>query len=525
IQILDMFRINKAFYIKNNREKIKQLLFVVLFLLLFISVTATSFMYSYGLSQTLTLLNALYLLPIIMMTASTAAVFFTTIYKSNGILFGFKDYDFLMSLPVKTSAIIGSRILMLNVINVFATFIILIPACIIYSMKVNTNTMFFIMNIILCLFIPMIPIIIATFLSFAINIISSNFKHTNIVNIILSLCFILGLMAVSFNLNSMQNIDNLINVKNTIEVMIYKYPMTTLYADSILKGNIISLLLFMLISIFVFIVFVILISYNFKKMNSNVQAKIVKSNYKIGELKVSSHFKALYKKDLKRYFSSPLYVLNTGFGVVFLTFGTLGSLLMGFDKMGAMLEIPLFADFINNLAPLIISFVVIMSCTSSCSISIEGNNLWILKTLPVNIKTIFLSKAAVNLTLLVPPIIFNCTLIASMLKLNLINIIFLYLTPLNYTLFISITGIIVNLKFPKMKWTTEQAVIKQSVSVLIAMAIGFLSVGLPIFLLTKIPDINKMLIIFITNIIVILLNLIIIKILNSWGIKKFLNLE
>lgn len=525
IQILDMFRFNKAFYKMNKKEKFKQLLFVLLFLLLFVSVTATSFMYSYGLSETLTLLNALSLLPVIMMTASTAAVFFTTIYKSNGILFGFKDYDFLMSLPVKTSSIIGSKILMLNIINTFTTFIILIPACIIYAMKVNTSTLFFILNIIFCVFIPMIPLIIATFLSFVINIIASNFKHTNIVNIFLSLFFILAVMIVSFKSSSMQNIENLINVKNAIENMIYKYPMTSLYADSVLNDNIISLLMFMLISTLIFIVFVVLISNNFRKMNSKIQGRKVKSNYDVGELKVSTQFFALYKKDLKRYFSSPLYVLNTAFGVVFLTFGIIGTFFMGFDKMGVMLEIPFFADFINNLAPLIVSFVVIMSCTSSCSISIEGNNLWILKTLPVNINTIFISKAFVNLTLLFPAIIFNCTLISLMLKLNFSNIIFLYLTPLNYALFISITGIVVNLKFPKMKWVTEQAVIKQSISVLIAMAIGFLSVGLPIFLLTKLPDLNKMLVIFITNIIVLFLNFILIKLLNTWGIKSFLNLE
>ena len=55
-------------------------------------------------------------------------------------------------------------------------------------------------------------------------------------------------------------------------------------------------------------------------------------------LEISSPFMALYRKELKRYFSSTIYVMNTGFGVVLLLIATVFIAIFGVENLDALLE-------------------------------------------------------------------------------------------------------------------------------------------------------------------------------------------
>ena len=66
--------------------------------------------YLYVLGLGLATLGFAKLVPLVaVLIASLAGVAFT-FAKANGVLFGYKDYDFIMSLPVKKTVIIASRV-------------------------------------------------------------------------------------------------------------------------------------------------------------------------------------------------------------------------------------------------------------------------------------------------------------------------------------------------------------------------------------------------------------------------------
>lgn len=520
IQILYLFGINKAIKTNDKKEKIKLWSLLVLFVLSAIMLFGVSFMYSYNMSIAFEMFGMMELLPVVMMVATCLTTMFTTIYKASGILFGFRDYDMLMALPVKTSDIIGSRIIMINIINIFFTLIIMIPAGIVYAIKVSPDFRFYVLYIITLFFIPLVPIIIATIVGYIISFVSSKFKHTNIVNLILSIALIIGIMAMSYYSNSVEY--DLINIKSTVLAKFSNYyPLATLYQDVVINYNVISLFLFIVISTGFFILFVLIIAYKYKSINTSLASSNINSNYKMGELKKSSQLAALYKKEIKRYFSSSLYVLNSSFGVIFMTFITIGIMVYGIDKMGSLLEIPNLNVMINKFAPIALSVFIIMSCTSCCSISLEGKNLWIPRTLPINIVKIFLSKIAVNLTILVPPIIINSIILSVILHFNLIETLLMFIIPINYAFFISISGLVINLNLPNLQWVSEVTVIKQSASVLVAMVVGLLSVAIPIVLIFKLPEISANKIIMVTAFVIALINLILYKYLCTLGVKIF----
>jgi len=520
IQLLDLFGINKAIHIKDKREKLKIWLFIIVFTLSMLIITGFSFIYSYNIAMTLELFGILELLPIIMMVATCLTTLFTSIYKVSGVLFGFKDYDMLMSLPVNTSTIISSRIIMLNIINIFYTLIIMIPAGIVYSAKASPDFIFYVIYVVTLFFIPFVPIIVATAVGYVISYISSTFKHTNIINIILSIFLLLLLICAPYLSNS-ASFDTA-NIKETIiHGLNGYYPLASLYADAVLNYSISSMMLFIIISTALFVMFILIIAHKFKSINTALTAKHVSSNYKISELKQSSQFFALYKREMRRYFSSALYVLNTAFGIVFLTFISVGIMIFGLDKMAQMLEISELTNMINVFAPVAISAFIALSCTTACSVSLEGINLWIVKTIPVKTETIFLSKIAVNLTLLIPAILIDSTLISIALNSNAIETILIYITPISYAIFISIAGIVINLHLPKLDWVSEVTVIKQSAATFTAMIVGLGSVAIPITIILKLPQIDVNMVVIATTVCIAIINMSMYRYLCVKGIKIF----
>ena len=94
------------------------------------------------------------------------------LYKAQGILFSSKDYDLLMAFPIKNSTILASKIINLMSINYIFTAFILVPASIVYFIyNGSLSWIFFLILIIGLIFIPMIPVIVASIIAVLITFI------------------------------------------------------------------------------------------------------------------------------------------------------------------------------------------------------------------------------------------------------------------------------------------------------------------------------------------------------------------
>ena len=108
---LNSLGINQALHSNHRKDRLKLVGMGFLFAFVIVSLLFVFFMYDYLLAMSLTQVQiSLRILPAMMMALCGMITLFTTIYKANGILFSFRDYDLQMSLPVKSSTIVASRI-------------------------------------------------------------------------------------------------------------------------------------------------------------------------------------------------------------------------------------------------------------------------------------------------------------------------------------------------------------------------------------------------------------------------------
>ena len=164
--------------------------------------------------------------------------------------------------------------------------------------------------------------------------------------------------------------------------------------------------------------------------------------------------------------------MNTAFGPIMLI---VGAIYAAFSLSGRAHSAAASVDAASIIAPLalmVVFFLVSMSCTSASSISIEGRRLPQLKAMPVRPEDIFKAKIALNLLICGLPLLAAAVIIVAVGVVEPLEGAIITAASLCYTLFISVAGLLINLRHPKLEWTNENAVVKQSAAVGLTMGLG-----------------------------------------------------
>ncbi len=476
-------------------------------------MSCVSYFYSYMIGTGLKMFDSIEILPALMMAVTCLVVLVTTTFKIKGTLFGFKDYDMVMSLPVSTAGVAASRLMILYAVNAMFVLILIVPMMIAYGVLMTPSPMFYILGLLIIFFIPLIPIVAASVLGTIIAYAASKFRHSNLLNIIFTMVIILAFMGFSFTIKG--NGQELADMGKAMAALVNSiYPLAGLYTRAIVNYDIAAFLIFIAVSLLAFLLYTAVIQFIFKKMNTVMMTGSYRRNFKLREVKTSSPLKALYLKELKRYFASPMYVVNTGFGVVMLTIGAIALL---FVDAGQILgNIP--GDAVTVSGPMFLTFCVVLTSTTMASISLEGKNLWILKSLPIEVRTIFHSKMAVNLTVLALCLP-DAILIGIGLKMTVPQTLLMVLMTVVCSLFVTFYGLLINLQLPNLNWVNEVVVVKQSAA---SMTVVFSGLGVVLFQFTfffLIPSALLALLLFI--VLMAVADVILYRVLLGYGVKKF----
>jgi ABC-2 type transport system permease protein len=495
-QFLNQSGVNTLRYENDKKKKNRIIIFGVSMTIIVIMLTIYSFGIAYGLGS----IGLGFIIPEYAFTITSLLVMFFTVFKASGILFAFKDYDMLMALPVQTTTVITSRFLLMYGMNALFSIVIMLPMGISYCLWTHPQMLFYLMWLSAIFVTPLVPMTIATVLGSIISGVSSRFKHTNVISIVLSFGLLIAFMGLSMYAGTMNSSQIDMKQVASIGTMLSKkmnqiYPLVGIFEKAVSQNNIVAFLAFLAISGVWYYVFVKIVSIKYKAINTGLTTHQTKSNYKLQSLNTTSPFNALYQKEIKRFFSSYIYVLNVGVGAVLLLIGSITCFVLGIDKMQHLMGIENIKSMIINFAPFVISGMLAMTCTTAVSLSLEGKNLWVLQSAPIDAATIYRSKMAVNISILLPVSILSSIFMSLCLKADIMSTLWMFITPLAYVCFTSVWGIFINIKMPNFTWESEVTVIKQSMASMLGMMGGMLFGIMPIGILMLLAGVDRNLLI------------------------------
>ncbi|MDL2300208.1 hypothetical protein LJC01_01005 [Clostridiaceae bacterium OttesenSCG-928-D20] len=476
-QLLGYLGVNKAIHSNDQKEKNKLTLMIISFVILGIYMVVMSATFSVGIAKTVESIGFLSydLILIMFMFSSVMLTFVMGIYSSGNFLFKYKDYDMIMSLPIPTATIAMSRIAFLYIFDMLYTIILMLPAGIVYGRYTSSGAGFYLVYIILMFFIPLVPIIISSFLGVIVTVASNKFKRIgNLVNIILSFAMIGGIMLFSMSSTSGEEMVS-IETLGILDKAASIYPLTRMFVNAAARQDVLSIVLFLFISIALFFAFCYLLATKYRSICSRTMSVGGGKARKLrgSDIQTRSVYKSLFNRELKRYTSSSIYVMNTAVGLVM---SIAMAIFFSFkkDMFSGMQQGVDGVEMFSRMAPFFLSMFIGMSSTTGASISMEGKNLWILKVLPIDITKVFSAKIMLNLMLTIPTSLICSSIIAIAFKMSGIWLLFIYIIPLSISTLTAISGLLINLRFPKLEWNSEQEAVKQSLSIMLSMIVPML---------------------------------------------------
>lgn len=413
--------------------------------------------------------------------------FVGSVFSTQSLIFKAKDNELLLSMPVPTHYILASRVASLFVLDLFYAFLMGAPLIGVYFYH-NGFSASMLAAYVVCVLLTVILSAAATaFFGWLIALISTKFKKSNIIQTILSLGFFAAYMIFAMNMQTY--LEKLLTNGENIAAAVKKaLPVFYWFGKACTDGELASIALLAVTAIIPFILGCILISKSFIKIATTKKAAN-KKKYVAKELSASSAKVALLKKEFARFFSMPMYILNSATGGLMLI---IFSVIIVFKGNGMGLEMMFAADLeIAGYMPVIIA-LVLGFCSAMCnpaasSISLEGSKINVLRSMPVNSDDFYFAKYAVNFTVGFVPLTFAFILIGIGLGIEFLTLITVYISAVSFLAVTSFINLTANLMMPKFSWTNEMVVIKQGGAVLVAMLAGLAAtatVYAPFFFLT-----------------------------------------
>ncbi len=396
-----------------------------------------------------------------------------TVFAVKSVVFGGKDNDLMLSLPISSTMLMISRVLAIYLENLVFSFFVLVPAgvcCAVMTGQGVGHTLgFWVRVLVAALALPLLDCALSVLVGAVMALFSSKVSKRSWGQHVFMALLLVVVFWFSFNLNGM--LANLaVNAQQVKESLSWALPVVWM-AEGIL-GDWGMLLLFVACCIVVFGVMALILGAVYRKAVTAFQAKSARSDYRLSHQRGTGQVKALLNKEAKRFLGSPSYFWNAGLGLIFL------------------LVIGVFAlvrrDFILNLTGILpalpFAALVIGFCLSTCiitapSISLEGRNFWILREAPVSEQRLVWAKTGFQILLAVPCSLIAVICLSIAAALPVWQALVLAVMSVAFSVGQACFGMLMGLTFPKLDAVNEAVVIKQSMASMLSMFVPMAAVG------------------------------------------------
>ncbi len=406
-----------------------------------------------------------------------------TVYMSN-------DSDMLLALPVKTVTIFLSKLAVCYIVEFFSTLVMLAATLLPLGIGLSAGAGYFAALIFGAFLIPLISLLAVAILSVPLLLVSNLFRNKGAVGTIIYVLLFGALMALymwfvvslGWGTGDFNGADVGAMLDGILESVssaaAYLYPNVWLsgaFTAATFGGWIGNFALFLL-SALVLLGLTVLLSgkiflWNMRKSQENAGKGGKKTTYKFaGGNKISSLLAADFKNMLRTsslgfYCLTQVVVIPVCVVIYCLALKDVG----GEGEM---------QNLLSMVSRVMLVIMGPMTCvTAASSVSREGENFYLIKTLPVKPSQYALSKLIISLIFngaaFALSVVFECIFVKIGIVVGLLD----FLTVFCASAGVSAALVLIDMKNPRLKWTTVQQGLKNNPSSLWGMLVGFVAGG------------------------------------------------
>ena len=430
---------------------------------------------------------------VMLTTAGTLIMSFFFVLSS---LYLGRDAAYLASLPLKPRTILSAKLTQVWVSETCIDAIILLPACILYAVKVGVDALFWVRMIAVWLLIGLLPICIIAFISSLLIRLSALWKHREILLTVSGIALLVAYMILMMNIGGITGdaadggkmLEQFV-VSNTarIQGMTKMFPPAAWAAEGLLGQNYGMFAVWILISLAAPVITVWLLGYNYRKLSMLQTETPGGSKKKLTgreSFAAGTQLKACCLREIRTILRVPSYATN----ILPICFMPLLMVIMivivGGNSAGENGEG--FKAIFRNLNPVIIMGILAavmaymggMNPALSTAVTREGKGHDFMTALPVSAHTFVTAKFIVGFSMSMFGIIAAAAALAIYFQDFVLPIILACVLCLLFSFANAALALSRDVKKPRLDWVTEQEAVKQNFGVLISMLISWVILGL-----------------------------------------------
>ena len=476
-QFMELFR---AYFVsrKNGRARSKWQtagLFLLFFVLLaYLGVMCYGLAYSLGTALIPLGFDWLYFSLMGIMTIMLGV--FGSIFNTYTALYRAKDNDTLIAMPIPPSRIVIVRLTSVFGLALLYSAVIWIPTLVYYFLFAAPSVLSIVFGVLLWPIISAFISVLTCALGWVVALVASRISSKNFVTVLLSLILLGAYYVFCFR---MQEFFTAMVANSEAVGGFMKVWFNFLYQlGRAATGHVVGMLIFTSVTLLLSFLCLWLMAQTFIKLATQ-KADARRSARQVKAAKPHGVHAALLRREFRRFGSSATYMLNCGLGLAFMVALSVLALVQQDSLRLAIAQMSMGLPQLQKLLPILAATVACalasLNVISTPSVSLEGKQLWILQSLPVDPADVLKAKLWLHVLMNAELAMATAGVMSFCLQVDWIGAV----AAVAYTgVFVWLTGVlglILGVKRPNLNWTVETQPIKQDLNVLLSLVFGFVA--------------------------------------------------
>ena len=484
---------------ENKNKKSKGM--IILYIFVFLYLAGIIGVFSNGLIKELMAIKQEQMFLGVILLAIAGFVLIQSIFSAINILYYSKDNEYILPLPIKPSQIIAAKTNVLLITEYFIVAIIGLIPLVIYGVLTSANVLYYISMLIVLIAFPIIPVLISSFLVLIIMSFAKFTKNRNRFQLIATILILIVVCVLSFtvgdsNTTPEELVGMVTKANGLVEILRGAFPTLGMAIDGLTNVNlgnqILNLFLLVFTTVVIYFIYMLVGQNLYLKGAVGNLASGKKTSKKLDEekaFKKSTLTKTYVGKEFKTLLRNPVFFMQCVLPAILfpvlmivLTFAGIKG-----EQNGAPTDI---ASMVTNKTSVYlgmgilcaIQFFLMFIYISATAVSRDGQNAVFMKYIPVPLMKQVDYKVIPNIVMTIFMNIFTIVMVEYLLKLPVIYILLITIAGIMMGILQSYISIIVDLKKPKLEWSSEYAVVKQNMNLMWPAILGLLNITVIIIL-------------------------------------------